>query len=64
MFIQGCKELFKDYTPDKIVMEIGFIPGHPMWEKEKDMIEYLFSVGYKRYEYENRTGTYDAVFSK
>lgn len=64
MFIQGCRELFKDYVPNKIVMEIGFTPGHAMWEKEKDMIEYLFSVGYKRYEYENRTGTYDAVFSK
>lgn len=64
MFIQGCKELFKNHIPSKIVMEIGFPPGHAMWEKEKDMIEYLFSVGYKRYEYENRTGTYDAIFSK
>jgi FkbM family methyltransferase len=64
LFIEGCKELFKKHIPSKIVMEIGFIPGQPMWHKEKDMIEYLFSLGYKRYEYENRTGTYDAVFTK
>jgi FkbM family methyltransferase len=64
LFIEGCKDLFKQHIPSKIVMEIGFIPGQPLWHKEKDMIEYLFSLGYKRYEYENRTGTYDAVFSK
>jgi FkbM family methyltransferase len=64
LFIEGCEEFFKQHTPDKIVMEIGFIPGQSMWDKEKAMIEYLFSVGYKRYEYENKTGTYDAVFTK
>lgn len=64
LFIEGCKEFFKHHIPDKIVMEIGFIPGQSMWYKEKEMIEYLFSVGYKRYEYENKTGTYDAVFTK
>lgn len=64
LFIEGCKDLFKEHVPNKIVMEIGFIPGHAMWEKEKNMIEYLFSLGYKRYDYENRTATYDAVFNK
>jgi FkbM family methyltransferase len=64
MFIEGCKELFKEHVPNKIVMEIGFTPAHVMWEKEKSMIEYLFSIGYKRYDYENRTVTYDAVFKK
>jgi len=64
LFVEGCRELFKKHTPDKIVMEIGIKPDHPLWDKEKDMIEYLFSVGYKRYDYEELTETYDAVFIK
>lgn len=64
LFIEGCKEFFKHNIPDKIIMEIGFPFGHNMWDKEKNMIEYLFSLGYRRYDYENRTSTYDAIFSK
>ena len=64
MFIEGCKELFKQHVPNKIIMEIGIPPGHILWEKEKNMIEYLFDTGYKRYDYENITGTYDGIFSK
>lgn len=64
LFIEGCKDLFKQHVPNKIVMEIGFTPDHSLWQKEKDMIEYLFSIGYKRYDYENIMRTYDAVFNK
>ena len=64
LFVEGCKELFKKHTPSIIIMEIGFIPGQAMWEKEKEMIEYIFSVGYGRYDYENINTTYNAVFRK
>lgn len=64
LFIEGCKDLFKLHSPRKIVMEIGVLNGHPLWEKEQQMIEYLFSIGYNRFDYKEKTNTYEAVFSK
>ena len=64
LFVEGCKELFKYHTPRKIVMEVGVLSGHPLWEKEQEMMEYLFSLGYSRFDYKEKTGTYEAVFVK
>lgn len=64
LFIEGCKDLFKFHTPRKIVIEVGVTKSHPLWEKEKDMMEYLFSLGYSRFEYESKINTYEAVFIK
>jgi FkbM family methyltransferase len=64
LFIEGCKELFKNHVPRKIVMEIGVLSGHALWEKEQQMIEYLFSLGYSKFEYKEKTSTYEAVFVK
>lgn len=64
LFIEGCKQLFKHHTPRKIVIEIGVLNGHPLWEKEQEMMEYLFSLGYSRFDYKENTGTYEAIFVK
>lgn len=62
--IEGCKKLFNTgVIPDIILMEIGVGVDHPGWPKEKEMIEYLFSLGYKKFDYE-RNDTYDAIFRK
>jgi FkbM family methyltransferase len=63
LFIEGCKDLFKTYLPRKIVIEIGVLKGNPLWEKEKEMMEYLFSLGYNRFDYEKYQSTYEAVFT-
>jgi FkbM family methyltransferase len=63
LFVEGCKGLFKSHLPRKIVIEIGVLEGHPLWEKEKEMMEYLFSLGYKRFDYEQYQATYEAVFT-
>lgn len=64
LVIEGAKDLFKKHTPKAIHMEIGILPGNALWEKEEAMIQYLFSIGYKEYNYKSYTGTYDAVFIK
>lgn len=64
LFIEGCKQLFKQHIPRKIVIEIGVLNGHPLWEKEQEMMEYLFSLGYSRFNYKENTGTYEAIFVK
>ncbi len=64
LVIEGSKELFKKHTPKAIHMEIGITPGQRMWDKEEAMIQYLFNIGYKEYEYKNKTITYDALFVK
>jgi FkbM family methyltransferase len=63
-FIDGCKELFNNgIQPSKILMEIGIPNNHHLFTKEKEMIEYLFSLGYKRFDYD-KSHTYDAIFEK
>ena len=63
MVIEGYKELMdQGHLPKIIYMEIGIRTGHTLWQKEKDMIEYLFSIGYERFDYENMNHTYDAIF--
>jgi len=62
LFVEGCKDLFKTHLPRKIVIEIGVLKGNSLWEKEKEMLEYLFSLGYKRFDYEQHQSTYEAVF--
>jgi len=63
-FIEGCKELFNSgVQPAKILMEIGIYNNDPFFEKEKEMIEYLFSLGYKKFDYD-KSYTYDAIFEK
>ncbi len=60
--IAGMKEYFKrGKSPRKIFMEVGVVKNHPLWEKEVEMFEYLFSIGYKRFDY-NFTCTTDVVF--
>lgn len=62
--IQGCKDFFKYHVPDKIVMEVGIFPGNKLWDKQQDMFEYLYTLGYKRDDYKKHRNTYDAIFSK
>lgn len=63
-FIEGCKELFNSgIQPEKILMEIGITNNDPFFDREKEMIEYLFSLGYKKYDY-NISRTYDVAFQK
>lgn len=64
LFVEGCKDMFKLHTPRKIVMEIGVLKTHPLWYKEQEMIEYLFDLGYSRFDYKERTNTYEAIFVK
>jgi len=62
-FIDGCKEMFKLDTPSQILIEIGITNAYQLWEKEKEMIEYLFSLGYERFDYD-KNHTFDAIFKK
>jgi FkbM family methyltransferase len=63
LVINGYEELMnRGHLPKIIYMEIGIREGHMLWNKEKEMIEYLFSLGYERFDYENKNNTYDAVF--
>lgn len=62
LFVEGCKELFKKHKPKKIVIEVGILKDDNLWEKEKEMMEYLFSLGYQRFDYEQYQSTYEAVF--
>lgn len=64
LFVEGCKDMFKLHTPRKIVMEIGVLKTHLLWYKEQEMIEYLFDLGYSRFDYKERTNTYEAIFVK
>lgn len=62
-FIDGCKEMFETHTPSQILMEIGINNTYNIWPKEKEMIEYLFSLGYERFDYD-KNHTFDAIFKK
>lgn len=64
LFVEGCKDLFSYHLPRKIVMEIGVLKANLLWEQEQKMFEYLFSLGYNRFDYTQFTGTYEAVFTK
>lgn len=59
--IEGAKKLFEIKKPTALLIEIGVLKGNPLWEKEVSMIEYLFSIGYKRFE-DRYTEMFDAKF--
>jgi FkbM family methyltransferase len=61
LVILGAREFFKNHLPSKILMEVGITNDHPLWGYEVEMIEYLFSLGYKRFDY-NRNKSFDAKF--
>jgi FkbM family methyltransferase len=63
LVIEGYKKAMeRGHLPKIIYMEIGIKAGYDLWDKEKQMIEYLFSSGYERFDYENNHYTYDAIF--
>jgi len=64
LVIEGAKDLIQKHTPKALHIEIGILPTNTLWEKEEAMIQYLFSLGYKEYDYKIYTGTYDALFAK
>lgn len=60
--IKGMKNFLENSKlPRKIFMEIGIDKNNLLWQHEVDMIEYLFSLGYKRFEYDGNN-TIDAIF--
>lgn len=59
--IEGAKELFNLGLPKNILIEVGVNKTHPLWEREFNMIEYLFSLGYKRFDNDYNT-VFDAKF--
>lgn len=61
MVIKGAEPLFSRYVPDKLLIECGISKNHPLWSKQVEMFEYLFSLGYKRFDY-NINDTFDAKF--
>lgn len=62
--IEGMREYFETQKLPRIIhMEIGIHVGDKEWEYEKEMIEYIFSLGYKRFDYE-QNNTYDAIFER
>lgn len=61
MVIKGAEPLFSRYVPDKLLIECGISKNHPLWSKQVEMFEYLFSLGYKRFDY-NTNDTFDAKF--
>jgi FkbM family methyltransferase len=61
LVIEGARTLFNKHIPKNILIESGISNGHRLWNKQVDMFEYLFSLGYKRFDYNNK-GTFDARF--
>jgi FkbM family methyltransferase len=61
LVIKGAEPFFKRHVPDRIYIECGIPEGHSLWNKQVDMFEYLFSLGYKRFDY-NLKETFDAKF--
>lgn len=64
LVIKGYKRIMESgiRLPRKIFMEIGITSNNStLWKEEVEMFEYLFSIGYKRFDY-NRNDTYDAIF--
>lgn len=60
--ILGMKHFLEhSKLPRKIFMEIGINKSNILWPQEVDMIQYLFSLGYKRFEYDGND-TIDATF--
>jgi FkbM family methyltransferase len=59
--IEGAKKLFETIIPKNLLIEIGVTKLSPLWEKEKSMIDYLFSIGYKKFE-NDYNSTFDAKF--
>lgn len=63
LIIEGARPLLDKHIPEKMVMEIGITKNDYYWPNEVYMMEYLFSLGYKRFDYEkNSENTYDAKF--
>jgi FkbM family methyltransferase len=48
--ILGAKETLKKYHP-LIHMEVGWGKKHPDWDDHVEAFEYLFSIGYKKFNY-------------
>lgn len=59
--IEGARKLFEIKKPTALLIEIGVMKTSPLWEEEYSMIEYLFSLGYKRFE-NSYTEMFDAKF--
>ncbi len=64
MVIEGAKKLLEYQAPEVIIIEVGINENHRLWQKEVEMFEYLFSLGYKRFDYLNKKSTYDAIFER
>jgi len=64
LVIEGAKDLLTTHHPIGIMIEIGIHREHRFWEKEEQMIQYLFSLGYGEYDYKSYNNTYDVIFRK
>lgn len=52
--IEGSKNYFSNCKSlPTIITEIGSQNGHPCWDRVCKMFEFLFSVGYNKYDYHN-----------
>ena len=63
--IKGGESYFKNTKELPIIlMEIGNnIHSYPeTWKKEIEMFEFLFDIGYQRFEYLDKINTYEALF--
>lgn len=64
LVIEGAKGILADHHPKGIMVEIGIHKEHPLWNKEEEMVKYLFSLGYGEYDYKSFNNTYDVIFRK
>lgn len=46
-----------------ILVEIAWGKSHPLWEGVKAEFEFLFSIGYERFDYDSVVGTSDWIIS-
>ena len=64
LLVEGATSFFLENKPNAIIMEVGIKEDHFLWDKEVWMFEFLFSMGYNRFDYRKKQSTYEAIFYK
>ena len=52
--LEGGMELIRKFKP-YLFIEVGWGPDHPEWERNKQIYEKIFNIGYQRIEFDNKT---------
>lgn len=56
-FFTNCKKL------PKLLIEVGAKDSHPCWLSVCEMFEFLFKIGYKRFDYSSNNSTNDILLT-